>query len=136
MSKLEPVLVTDPAEIEKGLRAHGVPFERTFVASLEDARRARRDLRRFVGSLLKTASRQDARQLRQILRTEGAYIWHCGGFERSGSRYLHCSFVRFRSEDLRAPRFPVIYDGGADVARCNFSLRAGQIVTIAWNADV
>lgn len=138
MEKFEPVIVVqDRAEIVRGLQEHGVPFEATFVATLDDARKARADLRRFVRAELKRADRRDATKLRQILLKERAYVWHCGGFERSGSRNLHCTFVRYRDgdESLRQPRFPAISNGGTDVGRCNYSLEAGQLVTIAWNPE-
>jgi hypothetical protein len=136
--KFEPVLVVqDAAAIESRLQTYGVPFEATFVASLNDARRARRDLRRFVRTEIKRVHREDRRHLRRILSLERDYIWHCGGFERSGGRYLHCSFVRqgVGDEHLKRPVFPAISDGGTDVGRCVFSIKTGQIVTIAWNNE-
>ena len=138
MSEREPVIVVeDRGEIVSRLQGQGVPYEDTFVATIEDARRARADLRRFVRAELKRANRHDAAKLRQILLKERLYLWHCGGFERSGGRYLHCSFVNSREsgDQLRQPRFPVISDGGTDVGRCTYSLKSGQIVTIGWNSD-
>ena len=130
-------MVEERAEIERGLQRFGVPFEGTFAASLEDARRVRADLARFVRADLKTADRKRAAKLRRILSSAGAYVWHCAGFERGGSRYLLCSFVRYRdgNDQLTQPRFPEIHDGGTDVGRSVFSLKAGQIVTLSWNAD-
>jgi hypothetical protein len=131
------IVVTDAAEIERRLQEFGVPFEGTFTAAVDDARRARRDLARFVRAELKTADRRRAVRLRRILANERSYLWHCAGFERSGSRYLHCSFVRYSEGDhqLREPRFPQIDDGGTDVCRCVFSPKTGQIATLAWNGE-
>jgi len=104
---------------------------------MDDARRARRDLGRFVRAEMKRSDARRTEHLRQILRTEHAYVWHCAGFERKGSRFLHCSFVRHHDGDdhLRQPRFPQIFDGGTDVSQCNFSLKLGQIVSIGWNGE-
>jgi hypothetical protein len=136
--RFEPVIVvSDAKEVASRLHSEGVPFDGTFTASLEDARRARRDLSRFVRLQMKSADSRRAEQLRQILLKERAYVWHCGGFERQGSRFLHCSFVRYHDGDshLRQPRFPVIFDGGTDVGRCQFSLTAGRLVRIEWNGE-
>jgi hypothetical protein len=135
--RFEPVIVVEDAtEIGRELGGLGVPFDRTFVASLNDARRARRDLGRFVRAEMKRSNPARTQRLRQILLTEPAYVWHCGGFERLGSRFLHCSFVRYSQghDHLRTAHFPEIADGGTDVARCNFSLKADQIVTLQWNS--
>jgi hypothetical protein len=132
-SKPEPVIVIEEAaEIEKALRANGIPFEATFAAALDDARRARRDLGRYIRAELKRADKQRAKKLREILAAERTYLWHCGGFERSGARYLHCSFAPSRAGDeaLRAPRFPEGREGQASTNRCTFSLQSGQIVTL------
>jgi hypothetical protein len=131
------IVVQDAGEIERGLRWHGLPFDGTFLASMDDARRARRDLGRFVRAEMKRSDARRTEHLRQILRTEHAYVWHCAGFERKGSRFLHCSFVRYHDGDdhLRQPRFPQIFDGGTDVSQCNFSLKLGQIVSIGWNGE-
>jgi len=135
---LEPVIVVaERAEIERGLQHFGVPFETTFVAALDDARRARGDLARFIRADLKTADRIRKAKLRRVLQAERAHVWHCGGFERGDSRYLLCSFVRHRDGDaqLSRPRFPETSGGVTDVGRCIFSLEAGRIVTLGWSTE-
>jgi hypothetical protein len=131
--KPEPVIVIqDRAEMVRGLQRDGVPFESTFVADIEDARKARGDLRRFVREEVKRSDKPRAGRLRKLLQAERALLWHCAGFERGGGRYLHCSLVR-GVEALRQPRFPEM--SGADAGHCKFGLEAGRIITVTWNGE-
>ena len=133
------IVVSDEDNVRWALRSNFVPFDAVFLAPLRDAQAARRDLPRFVHERMKRAKDQRyALGLRRVLLAEKTYLWHCAGFEKSGSRFLFCSVVRYHDGDdyLAQPRFPEIFDGGTDVCRCIFSFRAGQIITFGWNGEV
>ena len=108
-----------------------------FVPTKKDCYDARADVPRFVWWKMKQAKRDhEVYRWRQVLIKEPVYIWHCGGMDVEGKKYIQCSFSRYdRGWGLEQERFPVVADGGTDYCEARYDLQIRRLVRLTCNAD-
>ena len=108
-----------------------------FVPTKKDCYDARADVPRFVWWKMKNARRdRETYRWRQILIKEPIYIWHCGGMDVDGQKYVQCSFSRYqKGYGFEQERFPEVSDGGTDYCEARYDLQIHRLVRLTCNPD-
>jgi hypothetical protein len=130
------VIVDEPSEVRRALKAHRIKFDELSPTTLAEAETARHALAPYLKAEIARERDKDRKEkLGQILSHIDAYAWSCGGFKRRGEKSLFCVFERLEGLGQGGKGFREMADGGTWICRLVFHLRDRRIDKLEWNDD-